>query len=138
MRTSKSEATQGRGRKKCFQEENGMSSPVTPPQGPISAGPVPPTGATRRARPAPDGPAFVESSAALKALAEHPPREVLDQVAQADQRYESLRAQGRELRFSRDAPNGRTTIEVRDRNGKVLKQISPSQALEIAAGAPLE
>jgi hypothetical protein len=115
-----------------------MSSPVTPSQGPISARPVPPPGTTGRVCPPPGETFSVEPSLSLDALSSHPAREVLDQLTQADQRYESLRAQGRELRFSRDAQSGRTTIEVRDRDGKVLKTISPSQALEIAAGAPLE
>jgi hypothetical protein len=114
-----------------------MSSPVTPSQGPISAGPVPPTGVVRGC-PSSGGPFRVERPVSPNAFPQHPPREVLDQMAQADQRYESLRAQGRELRFSRDAQSGRTTIEVRDREGRVLKTISPSQALQVAAGAPLE
>jgi hypothetical protein len=114
-----------------------MSSPATPPLRPISAGPAP-SGATERPRPLSGEPFRVESTVSPNALPSRPPREVIDQVAQADQRYESLRAQGRELRFSRDAQSGRTTIEVRDRSGNVLRTISPSQALEIAAGAPLE
>jgi hypothetical protein len=117
-----------------------MSSPIAPPQVPTPAQPVAPTGSTGHATsPAGTGdPSAVESPVSLQALPSHPPREVLEQVAGTAQTYESLRSQGRELRFSRDADSGRTTIEVRDREGNVLKTISPSQALEIAAGAPLE
>ncbi len=117
-----------------------MSSPIAPPQVPTPTEPVAPTGAPGRAV-APTGaggPTAVEPSVSLDTLPSHPPGEVLDQVAAAARVYEGLRSQGRELRFSRDAQSGRTTIEVRDRDGRMLKTISPSQALEIAAGAPLE
>jgi hypothetical protein len=117
-----------------------MSSPVAPPQGPTPTEPPAAITATRRgvAPAGADGSTAVRSPVALDTLASNPPREVLDQMAAAAQTHESLRAQGRELRFSRDGQSGRTTIEVRDRSGRVLKTISPSQALEIAAGAPLE
>jgi uncharacterized FlaG/YvyC family protein len=59
-------------------------------------------------------------------------------MAGAARTYEQLSSQGRELRFARDEASGRTTIEVRDRSGNVLKRLSPSQALDVAAGAPLE
>jgi hypothetical protein len=139
MSKSRSEAAQGRDRKKCFQEENGMSSPVAPPQGPTAVeSPAAIVASGRTAAPDAGKGASVQSPFSLDALASHPPREVLDRMAQAAQTYESLRSQGRELRFSRDGQSGRTTIEVRDREGNVLKTISPSQALKIAAGAPLE
>jgi hypothetical protein len=117
-----------------------MSSPVSPPQGPTPTQPPAATVPAGRAT-APAGAggmASVPPPFSLDTLASHPPREVLDQIARAGQTYESLRSQGRELRFSHDERSGRTTIEVRDRDGNVLKTISPSQALEIAAGAPLE
>jgi hypothetical protein len=63
---------------------------------------------------------------------------VLDQMANAAQTHAALSAQGRELRFARDEHSGRTEIEVRDQNGRVLRTISPAQALAIAAGAPLD
>jgi hypothetical protein len=117
-----------------------MSSPVAPPQGPTPT--EPPAAAAACGHAAGVGHAGgtgpVQPPVSLDALASHPPREVLDQMAQAAQTYQSLRSQGRELRFSSDQQSGRTTIEVRDREGNVLKTISPSQALEIAAGAPLE
>jgi hypothetical protein len=59
-------------------------------------------------------------------------------MAGAAQAYDELTAQGRELRFARDEQSGRTQIEVRDRGGNLVKTLSPAQALDIAAGAPLE
>jgi hypothetical protein len=96
MQTPKSQAAHGRDRNECFQEENSMSSPMTPPH------------------------------------------EVLEEMARAAQIHDELSSQGRELRFARDAQSGRTRIEVRDRRGNVLRTLSPAQALEVAAGAPLE
>jgi hypothetical protein len=74
----------------------------------------------------------------FEAIPSSPPAEVLEQMAGAAEVYERLSAQGRELRFARDETSGRTTIEVRDRRGNMLKRLSPSEALDVAAGAPLE
>ncbi len=99
-----------------------------------------PTAATRpSAAPHSAGAPFAsELTVALDTIPASPPQEVLDQMASAAQAHETLSAQGRELRFSRDAQSGRTRIEVRDRGGNVLKTLSPAQALEVAAGAPVE
>jgi hypothetical protein len=139
MRKHKSEAAHGWVREECFQEETSMSSPIVPPQNP--AGTAALYGASTAARPATPsapGPAAVASSVSLNAIPSAPAPEVLEQMAAAAQTYERLSAQGRELRFARDAASGRTTIEVRDRRGNVLKRLSPAQALDVAAGAPLE
>jgi hypothetical protein len=138
MRKPKSEAAHGRDREECLQEEDSMSSPITPPQ--TVTQPPPAAGAARP--PARSNGlsefAAVQHAVSLQTVPSGPPPEVLDQMASAAQRHAELSAQGRELRFSRDAQSGRTTIEVRDRQGHVLKTISPAQALAIAAGAPLE
>jgi hypothetical protein len=136
MRKPKSDMAHGRAHEQCLQEEDRMSSPITPPQAvqPATVGaptaPAPSLGAA--------GPATVAPAVSLDTLPSSPPQEVLDQMASAAQTYEALSAQGRELRFSRDEQSGRTRIEVRDRGGNVLKTISPAQALAVAAGAPLE
>ncbi|MFI5005307.1 MAG: hypothetical protein ACHQE6_09875 [Solirubrobacterales bacterium] len=116
-----------------------MSSPITSPQAP-AARPVLPTEAARPSAgpPGAGAPSALEPAVSLDTLPSSPPQEVLDQMASAAQTHEALSAQGRELRFSRDEQSGRTKIEVRDHNGNVLKTISPAQALEVAAGAPLE
>jgi hypothetical protein len=139
MRKPKSEAAHGWDREQCFQEENSMSSPIA--TSPITAA-APTRGAAAAARTtAPTGSyaaAAVEASVSLEAIPSSPPPEVLEQMAGAARTYEQLSSQGRELRFARDEDSGRTTIEVRDRSGNVLKRLSPAQALDVAAGAPLE
>ena len=117
-----------------------MSSQITPPQGPAAARPTLPTEAARpsAALQGAGAPFASELTVALDTVPSSPPQEVLDQMANAAQRHEALSAQGRELRFSRDEQSGRTRIEVRDRSGNVLKTLSPAQALEVAAGAPVE
>lgn len=116
-----------------------MSSPITPPPAPAAQSVRP----TQTARPpaGPHGagaPFALEPTVSLDTLPASPPQEVLDQMASAAQTHKALSAQGRELRFARDERSGRTEIEVRDQNGRVLKTITPAQALAIAAGAPLE
>jgi uncharacterized FlaG/YvyC family protein len=67
-----------------------------------------------------------------------PPQEVLEQMGHAARVYDDLHARGRELRFAHDETSGRMTIEVRDTGGNVLRTLSPSEALQVAAGKPLE
>ncbi len=117
-----------------------MSSPITAPQGSTAAravvdihaagSPTASQGAQRIAA--------AQSSVSLQTLPSSPPPEVLEQMADAAQRYDELTSQGRELRFARDAESGRTRIEVRDRAGHLVKTLSPAQALDVAAGAPLD
>jgi uncharacterized FlaG/YvyC family protein len=77
-------------------------------------------------------------TAAPQTIPSSPPAEVLEEMARAADIHEELASRGRELRFTRDERSGRTRIEVRDRDGHVLKTISHAKALEVAAGAPLE
>jgi hypothetical protein len=138
MSKPKSDAAHGWDRDECFQEENSMSSPIAPTS--IASTPI--TAAALRAganAPAPAGASATASAAAVSfdAIPSAPPQEVLDQMASAAAVYERLASQGRELRFARDE-SGRTALEVRDRVGNVLERLSPTQALELAAGAPLE
>jgi hypothetical protein len=147
MSKPKSEAAQGRDRAECLQEEDSMSSPITPPQTAarpmLSVGktevsktevsPTPLAASTGAAGSAAVGPTF-----SLDTVPSSPPAEVLEQMGRAAEVHAELSSQGRELRFSRDPQNGRTRIEVRDRRGNVLGTLSPAQALAVAAGAPLE
>jgi hypothetical protein len=66
-----------------------------------------------------------------------PPQEVLEQMGQAARAYDSLHARGRALHFAHET-SGRLSIEVRDARGNVLRTLSPSEALQVAAGKPLE
>jgi hypothetical protein len=140
MRKPKSEAAHGRDREECLQEEDSMSSPIAPTPSPAGPGAVLRAAAATRsgACTTAQAAAASESSVALDTFPSSPPQEVLDQMASASQTYERLSAQGRELRFARDAASGRTQIEVRDRAGNLLKRLSPAEALDLAAGAPLE
>jgi hypothetical protein len=138
MRKPKSEAAQGRVRKECVQEEHSMSSPIAPIQNPAGSAPVRSAAPATRVPGAAAGSGAIEASVSVDAIPSTPPPEVLDQMASAAQAYERLSAQGRELRFARDEASGRTTIEVRDRRGNVLTRLSPAQALDVAAGAPLD
>ncbi len=144
MDKSKSEAAQGRVRYRCFQEENSMSSPVPFINGlpsaaanAIASAPPPSAGGARRT-----GASFPlappQQAVSLKTFPASPPSEVLNQMAGATRTHENLQAQGRELHFAHDEASGRIEIEVRDAGGNVLRTISPSEALRVAAGKPLE
>jgi hypothetical protein len=67
-----------------------------------------------------------------------PPAEVLHEMAKAAATHQRLHAQNLELHFAHDTNSGRITIEVRDDAGHVLRTLSPSEALDVAAGKPLE
>lgn len=139
MRKRKSEAAHGWDREECFQEESGMSSPIVAPQGSTAtqgpagiraAGQNGPVQSAQRSSGA-------EPAVSVQALPSSPPPEVLEQMASAAERYDELTAQGREMRFARDEQSGRTRIELRDREGHLMKMLSPAEALDVAAGGPL-
>ena len=69
------------------------------------------------------------------AVPARPPTEVLADVAAAGARVRELAAENRELNFRTDSDTGRLVIEVRDLQGRVIRTIPPSRALEIMAGA---
>jgi flagellar protein FlaG len=66
-----------------------------------------------------------------------PTPEARELVAKAAEVVETLRKNNRELHFSRDEDSNRLVIQVRDLDGKVLKTIPPSEALNIMAGGEL-
>jgi hypothetical protein len=66
-----------------------------------------------------------------------PPPEVLDQVAAAGRISREMRESGHELRFSKNQ-EGRVTVELSDRKDKTVKSMSISEALEVAAGKPVQ
>jgi hypothetical protein len=66
-----------------------------------------------------------------------PPPEVLDQVAAAGRISREMRESGHELRFS-EGRGGRISVELSDRKGKTVKSMSISEALELAAGMPVQ
>lgn len=79
-----------------------------------------------------------ESTLAIAASRGGPPPEVLDQIAAAGRIEEQLRASSQQLRFLAGAPGERTSIEIHDREGAAVRSLSVAEALEIAAGKPLE
>ena len=117
--------------------------------GPIS--PYQATGAIRRTEPATSrfsvdlarpaaaaasSPAQAADSAELS-LPAHPPTEVLDAIGAAAARAAELRADNRELHFSKDEATGRVIVQVRDLEGNVIRTIPPSKALDIMSGAQI-
>ena len=76
--------------------------------------------------------------ATVDALPSRPPIDVLREMEAASRRYDELRAQHRELHFTHDPEQNRVVVEVRDPDGKVLRTIPPSKALDVIAGAALE
>jgi uncharacterized FlaG/YvyC family protein len=152
MDKSKSEAVPGTKTAQCTQEEHGMSSPIPPTQGSITTraaksdvratqGDVRATRsddvARRTSAPA-SAAAPVAPPVSLQIFPSSPPQQVLNEMASAARVHDGLRAQGQELHFAHDPQSGRMTVQVRDSGGRVLRTISPSEALEVAAGKPLE
>lgn len=103
------------------------------PIGPLDAAAYRP-GAEAAPRRAGSGSDF---GAALAREVEGPPSELRGQMRDASRRWEELRAMDRELRFEQDPQTGRVVVEVRDLEGRLIRTVPPSSALDIAAGAPL-
>ena len=99
----------------------GGTPPVTPP-----------------ARTDRSGGGFAVPSVGGEALPSVPPPAVMADVSRAAQRYQELRAQGRELHFDVDINSGKVRVEVRTLDGQVIRQLPLSEALEVAGGAPLD
>ena len=66
-----------------------------------------------------------------------PPPEVRREVQAAAGRAEQLRREQRELHFEIDEDAGRVVVQVRDLDGRVIRTIAPSEALEVMSGKPL-
>ncbi len=64
-----------------------------------------------------------------------PPVGVMREVAAAGERVDRLRETNRELRFNLNDDTGRVQIEIRDLVGNLIREIPPSEALEVASGA---
>lgn len=69
-----------------------------------------------------------------------PPPEVLEAMDAAGRVARELHATGRELRFvpPEGGAGGRVRVEVRDLDGHVLREIPPSELLDVATGSPLD
>jgi hypothetical protein len=146
MGEPKRDAVRGDGLAERSPNEANVSSPIIPADGATAPNPVSRTSAAAEvaaswAAHGVSGAAptnQTNASVSLNALPASPPQDVLDQMDQAAQRYESLSSQGLELRSVHNAQSGATTFEVRDAHGDVLKRLSLAEALDLAAGAHLE
>jgi flagellar protein FlaG len=67
-----------------------------------------------------------------------PPPEVMREVATAAERADWLREHNRELTFRMNDETGRVQVEVRDLNGRLIREIPPSEALDAMSGGPYE
>lgn len=78
------------------------------------------------------------SDARIDTIPATPPPDVREQVERASGRYDELREEGRELHFATDEKSGRLVVEVRDLDGKVIRTIPPSKALDVISGESLD
>ena len=118
-----------------------MSAPIPPLQatdGVTNTSRVRPTGAGGLACAPASPPTAAEPPVRLDTLPGSPPPEVLDEIAAAAKAYETLRAQGHEVRFSSDEQSGAAKVELRDSSGKTVRTLSAAEAIELAAGRPPE
>jgi hypothetical protein len=81
--------------------------------------------------------AALDAAANASGLPAAPPPSVLEEMHAAAGVADELRAQDRELHFE-TLPGGGVTVQVRDLDGNVVRTIAPAEALEVAAGAPLD
>ncbi len=146
MGEPKREAVRGDGPAERATDEANVSSPIIPTGAATAPKPVTRTSAAAEvaASWAANGVSGAvptnqtNASVSLNALPASPPQDVLDQMDQAAQRYESLSSQGHELRLVRDEQSGATAFEVRDAHGDLLQRLSLAEALDLAAGAHLK
>jgi flagellar protein FlaG len=81
--------------------------------------------------------ALKAASVTVETIPASPPPDLLQQMEDAAKVADKLRSMQRELHFE-PQPNGRVIVQVRDLEGNVIRTIPPSQALDIAAGGPLD
>ena len=66
-----------------------------------------------------------------------PPEDALREIDRAAARAAELWADKRELHFEMDEDSGRVIVQVRDLDGRVIRTIPPSQALDVLSGGSL-
>jgi hypothetical protein len=119
-----------------------MTSPIVP----FGGAPIPP-GSSLSPSPMGDLPTDTAAFRAELSVSERllagepvagsPPPEVLDEIAAAGRISRELRETGHEVRFS-EGVEGRVEVELADCEGNKVKSMSVSEALQVAAGKPLE
>ena len=101
---------------------------------------TPPSGAPKRTAVDPAAPQFSvprEDTAVIGGIPAVPPHDALREVDRAAARAEELWNDKRELHFEMDDDSGRVIVQVRDLDGRVVRTIPPSEALDILSGRPL-
>ncbi len=76
-------------------------------------------------------------AAVVTELPPTPPPEAVAMVDRASQRAEELWRDQRELHFEMDKDSGRVIVQVRDLEGRVIRTIPPSEALDVLSGKAL-
>jgi len=100
----------------------------------------PPPAPAKSAADAPSGAAFAlprEDAADIGGIPAAPPADALREVDRAAARADELWREQRELHFAMDEDSGRVIVQVRDLDGRVIRTIPPSEALDIMSGRPL-
>jgi hypothetical protein len=136
----KREAAHGLDRVTTFSgRKRHMSSPILPIEGNLSPSITQTPADTSAEHIGAFASGLAAGSAPLDVVASRggPPPYVLEQIAAAAGIDEDLRDRGHQVRFS-TAEDGSTSIELQDRDGNPVRALSIAEALEIAAGKPLE
>jgi flagellar protein FlaG len=101
---------------------------------------TPPSAAPKRAAVDPTASQFSmprEDSVVIGGIPAVPPEDALREVDRAAARADELWRDQRELHFEMDADSGRVIVQVRDLDGRVIRTIPPSEALDILSGRSL-
>lgn len=116
-----------------------MSSLIQPSHGPSGVGRAAAPRATKGAGAAhaATGAQPAQAPVSLDAIPSTPPASVLDQIEAADNVWKSLQAQGFEVRYSHDPQSRRTTATLHDSTGAAVRTLTPTEAVELAAGGGL-
>jgi hypothetical protein len=78
-----------------------------------------------------------EDKAEIGGIPAVPPEDALREVDRAAARADELWHEKRELHFEMDEHSGRVIVQVRDLDGRVIRTIPPSEALDVLSGRPL-
>jgi FlaG protein len=78
-----------------------------------------------------------EDEAVIGGIPAVPPEDALREVDRAAARADELWRDKRELHFAMDEDSGRVIVQVRDLDGRVIRTIPPSEALDVLSGKPL-
>ncbi len=116
-----------------------MNSPIMPTEGPLELADAAPSAGSD----ADDLTTLVSeltvSEATFVPLASRgtPPPQVLDQMGAAGAIHDQLRDRGRHVRFFAGAPGEHARLEIRDDDGNLMRIVSMTEAVELAAGRRL-